>query len=63
MIKKSYGRQARPVVIVLTGFIPQKGHCDCPVGSSGLCCHILALPLFLKYFSENNEKILELTVT
>ena len=63
MIKKSYGKHMRPAVISFNGIIPEKGHCGCPVGTSGLCCHILALLLFLKHYSDTKEKILELTVT
>ena len=35
----------------------------CTIGSSGICCHVLALLLFLQHFAENGEKLLELTVT
>ena len=36
---------------------------SCPVGLSGLCCHILGLLLCLKDYTNISEKILELTCT
>ena len=63
IIKKSYGQESRPAVILFKGQTRLKGHCNCPVGASGLCCHILALLLFLKHFADTKEKILELTCT
>ena len=47
---KSYGTEVRPVVILFEESLPLKTHCRCPVGLSGLCCHVLALLLFLKTF-------------
>lgn len=63
MIKKSYGNDSRPAVIYFYQHKPQKAHCVCPVGASGLCCHVLSLLLFLKHFTDTKEKILELTCT
>ena len=63
MIKKSYGTQLRPAVVYYNGLTPEKAHCSCPVGASGLCCHVLALLLFLKHYRDTKEKILELTCT
>ena len=63
MIKKSYGTTVRPAVIYFQGNVPCKGTCRCPVGLSGVCCHILALLLFLKHYTDTKEKILELTCT
>jgi len=63
MIKKSYGHESRPAVIFFSKGTALKGNCLCPVGISGLCCHILALLLFLKHYHETNEKLLELTCT
>ena len=63
MIKKSYGNQIRPAVILFNGLKPEKAHCSCPVGSCGLCCHVLSLMLFFKHFHDTGEKILELTCT
>ena len=40
-----------------------KATCRCPVGLSGVCCHILALLLYLKHYTDTEEKILELTCT
>ena len=63
LIKKSYGQQSRPAVILFFDGLPQKSNCPCPVGASGLCCHVLCLLLYLKHFSETKEKIEELTCT
>ena len=63
IIKKSYGTEMRPAVLYLNGLAPDKGHCSCPVGASGICCHVLTLLLFLKHYHDTNEKILELTCT
>ena len=63
MIKKSCGTTIRPAVVLFQNSLPQKATCSCPVGLSGLCCHILALLLFLKHYTDTNEKILELTCT
>ena len=49
MIKKSYGTTVRPSVVLFQNSLPQKATCSCPVGLSGLYCHILALLLFLKH--------------
>ena len=63
LIKKSYGTQVRPAVILFQSSVPVKAYCECPVGVSGLCCHALAVLLFLKHYSETKEKIFELTCT
>ena len=63
MIKKSYGTQIRPAVVLFPDSIPQTVHCSCPVGLSGLCCHVLAVLLYLKHYSDTKEKLLELTCT
>ena len=46
VIKKSYGTLTRPATILFDDQVPGKAHCICPVGTSGLCCHVLALLLF-----------------
>jgi len=53
----------RPTVIMFENGIPSKAHCSCPVGLSGICCHVLALLLFLKHYHETEERILALTST
>ena len=63
MIKKSYGSIQRLTVIMFENGIPTKAHCCCPVGLSGICCHVLALLLFLKHYHETAEKIQALTCT
>ena len=57
MIKKSYGHDSRPAVIMFENRYPIRSHCNCVVGTSGLCCHVLALLLFLKHFSETGESM------
>ena len=53
----------RPTVIMFENGIPSKAHCSCPVGLSGICCHVLALLLFLKHYHESGGTILALTST
>ena len=63
IIKKSYGQQSRPAVVLFEGGNIKSAHCNCPIGASGLCCHVLALLLFLNHYHLTNEKLLELTCT
>ena len=63
MIKWSYGTTIWPAVVLFQNSFPRKATCSCPVVLCGLCCHILALLLFLKHYRDTNEKILELTCT
>ena len=63
MVKKSYGHEARPAIIYFDQGLPKKGYCSCPIGPCGLCCHVIALLLFLKHFTLTGEKILALTCT
>ena len=62
MIKKSYGTTVRPAVIYFQDNVHCKATCRCPVGLSGVCCHILALLLYLKHYTDI-KKPLELTCT
>ena len=62
-IKKSYGEHIRPATIFFQNSIPLKAYCECPVGVSGLCCHALALLLFIKHYTETQEKLLALSCT
>ena len=48
---------------MLQNSLPRKATCSYLVGLSGLYCHILALLLFLKHYTDTNEKTLELTCT
>ena len=32
---------------------PVSAHCNCPVGACGLCCHVIALLLFLKHYKRH----------
>ena len=51
------------MVILFEESLPLKAHCRCPVGFSGLCCHVLAVLLFLKHFHDTAEQLLELICT
>ena len=63
LVNPSFGSTPRAAVLLFQHLSPVKGHCECPVGSSGICCHILALLLFLKHYNETGEELLELTCT
>ena len=63
MITKSYSTTVRLAVIYCQGNVPCKATCRCRIGLSGMCCHILALLLYLKHYTGTKEKILELTCT
>ena len=63
LINPSFGSASRPAVLLFEESIPMKGYCECAVGSSGICCHILALLLFLKHYQQTGEVLLELTCT
>ena len=63
LVNPSFGSTPRAAVLLFQNLSPVKGHCECPVGSNGICCHILALLLFLKHYNETGEELLELTCT
>ena len=63
MIKKSDGTTIRATAVLFQNSLPRKATMSCSVGLAGLCCHILALSLFLNHYTDTNEKILELTCT
>ena len=64
VIKKSYENVSRPAVIEFsTDGNPQIGHCTCPVGLCGVCCHTLCVLHFLIHLTETGEKFLALTAT
>ena len=57
LVKKSYGEQMRPATIFFKCLVPlNKGFCECPVGGCGLCCHVLAILLYLKHHHQTKEK-------
>ena len=58
-VKKSYGAQSNPAVVLFRLSVPSKAHCECAIGVSGLCCHVQAVLLFLKHYTNTKEKILE----
>ena len=51
----------RRAVIFFKENTPVKANCECPVGTCGLCCHVIALQLYLEHFNETGENYLELT--
>ena len=64
MIMKSFGQEiTRPAVVMLQKNLPVEGHCTCPIGKCGICCHIIALLMFLEYYFKHNTCLLSLTVT
>lgn len=57
MIIKSYGQEiTRPAVIMFVKDTPVKGHCTCPIGKCGICCHIIALLMFLEQYHKNKTR-------
>ena len=42
---------------MLQNSLPRKATCSYLVGLSGLYCHILALLLFLKHYTDTNKKL------
>ena len=63
LIKPSFGTDSRPAIVLFQNSIPVKAYCRCTIGPSGICCHVLALLLFLQHFTQTGEKLLELTCT
>ena len=59
----SYKTTKKSAVVQFDSAKPIRGNCNCAVGLSGLCCHVLALLLYLKHFHAHNEKLLALTCT
>ena len=56
MVKKSFGQISRSAILKFVDGIPSKGHYTCPVGLSGICCHILCVLHFLIHLTETGEK-------
>ena len=48
-------------MILFWNSLLRKIKCSCAVRHSSFCCHIHALLLFLKHYTDANEKSLELT--
>ena len=40
-----------------------KGHCQCSVGLSGLCCQVICLLIFLEHYTSHGVKFVALTCT
>ena len=57
-----HGQISRPAFIEFSDDgLPKRGHCTCPVGLSGVCCHTLCLLHFLMHLTITGEKFLALT--
>ena len=63
MVKKSFGQILSPAILKVVNGTPSKGHCTCPVGLSGVCCHILCVLHFLIHLTETGEEVIALTAT
>ena len=53
----------RPAVVLFRNGAPMKGHCQCSVGLSGLCCHVICLLIFLEHYTSHGVKFIALTCT
>ena len=64
LVVKSFGQKVtRPATILFENNAPIKGHCTCAIGRCGVCCHIIALLMYLNHFNEHKVKLLTLTRT
>lgn len=53
----------RQAVLLFRNGKPSQGHCECAVGVSGLCCHVICILLYLEHFMKTGTKFLSLTCT
>ena len=53
----------RPAVALFKDGTPVKGYCECSVGLSGLCCHVICLLIYLQHYTSHGIKFLALTCT
>ena len=64
MIIKSFGQEiTRQAVLVFKDNYPVKGYCECPIGKCEICCHAVALLLFLQHYSKHKVLLFSLTCT
>ena len=64
MIIKSFGQEITlPAVVMFHKRLPVKGYCTCPTGKCGICCHVIAVLMFLEHYFKHNTCLLSLTVT
>ena len=64
LVLKSFGQEVtRPATILFENYAPIKGHCMCAIGKCGVCCHIIALSMYVNHFNEHEIKLLTLTRT
>ena len=64
MILKSYtGSVSRPATILFANNTPVKAYCQCAIGKSGLCCHVIALLIELNYYRDNKNLYLNMSCT
>ena len=55
--------KTRVAVILFRNSKPSQGYCECAVGISGMCCHVICILLYLEHFTETGTKFLSLTCT
>lgn len=64
LVLKSFGQEVtHPATILFDNNVPTEGHYTCAVGKCGICCHIIALLMYLNNFNEHKVKLLTLTGT
>lgn len=63
-ILKSYtGSVSRPATILFCKNTPLQAYCGCPVGKSGVCCHVVALLIQLNYYNDHKKLYLHMSCT
>lgn len=62
-VERSFGSEQRPVYVKFVEMKPVGGFCECRIGRSGLCAHVIAVLYNLKHFTEHGEFLLPLTST
>jgi len=64
LVVKSFEQEVTlPATILFENNVPIKGHCTCAIEKCGICCHIIALLMYLNHFNEHKVKLLSLTGT
>ena len=62
LVVKSFRQEVtRPATILFENNVPIKGYCTCAIGKCGICCHIIALLMYLNHLDEHKVKLLTLT--
>lgn len=64
LVLKSFGQEVtHPATILFDNNVPTEGHYTCAIGKCGICCHIIALLMYLNNLNEHKVKLLTLTGT